>query len=107
MVKASMLLIAVIFLAMGILYQMGVLNFALPSLNAQKVQQRGVSMHREDLAAADALTRGAAYAGNPVYRAKLRPAGQTNPLPETSAGQGGDASSLSAIAYAAPSARRE
>jgi capsular exopolysaccharide synthesis family protein len=107
MVKASMFLIAVIFLAMGILYQMGVLKFALPSLNAQKVQQRGVSMHRGDRAATDALTRGVAYAGNPVYRAKLRPAGQTNPLPQTSAGQGGDASALSAIAYAAPSARRE
>ena len=107
MVKASMFLIAVIFLAMGILYQMGVLKFALPSLNAQKGQQRGVSMHRGDRAATDALTRGVAYAGNPVYRAKLRPADQTNPLPETSAGQGGDASSLSAIAYAAPSARRE
>jgi capsular exopolysaccharide synthesis family protein len=107
MVKASMFLIAVIFLAMGILYQMGVLKFALPSLNAQKVQQRGVSMHRGDRAATDALTRGVAYAGNPVYRAKLRPADQTNPLPQTSTGQGGDASALSAIAYAAPSARRE
>jgi hypothetical protein len=107
MVKASMFLIAVIFLAMGILYQMGVLKFALPSLNAQKVQQRGVSMHRGDRAATDALTRGVAYAGNPVYRAKLRPAGQTPPLQGTSAGQGGNASALSAIAYAAPSARRE
>jgi capsular exopolysaccharide synthesis family protein len=107
MVKASMLLIAVIFLAMGILYQMGVLNFVLPSLNAQKGQQRGVSMHRGDRAATDALTRGVAYAGNQGFRAELRPAGQTNPLPETSAGQGGDASSLSAIAYAALSTRRE
>ena len=59
MVKASMLLIAVIFLAMGILYQMGILNFALPSLNAQKLQQRGASMHREGLASTDNLTRGA------------------------------------------------
>jgi Tfp pilus assembly protein PilV len=107
MVKTSMFLIAVIFLAMGILYQMGILKFTLPSLNAQKGQQRGVSMHRGDRAATDALTRGVAYAGKPVYRAKLRPADQTNPLPETSAGQGGDASSFSAIAYAAPSARRE
>ena len=102
-----MLLIAVIFLAMGILYQMGVLNFALPSLNAQKGQQKGVSMHRGDRSATDALTRGVAVAGNPVYRAKLRPADQTNSLPETSAGPVGDASFFSAIAYAAPSARRE
>ena len=107
MVKASMLLIAVIFLAMGILYQMGVLNFALPSLNAQKGQQKGVSMHRGDRSATDVLTRGVAVAGNPVYRAKLRPADQTNPLPETSAGPVGDASFFSAIAYAAPSTRRE
>ena len=107
MVKASMLLIAVIFLAMGILYQMGILNFALPSLNAQKLQHRGASMHREGLASADNLNRGAAVAGHPAYRAKIRLAGQANPLPEISADQGGDAASLSAIAYAAPSARRE
>ena len=107
MVKASMLLIAVIFLAMGILYQMGILNFALPSLNAQKLQHRGASMHREGLASADDLNRGATVAGHTAYRAKIRLAGQANPLPEISAGQGGDAASLSAIAYAAPSARRE
>jgi hypothetical protein len=108
MVKAGMLLIAFIFLTMGILYQMGVLKFSLPSLNAQKLQHRGASIHREGLVAADALIRVAAQAGSPVYRAKLRPAGQTNSLQKTSAGQGGGhASSLSAIAYAAPSASRE
>jgi capsular exopolysaccharide synthesis family protein len=107
MVKASMLLIAVIFLAMGILYQMGILSFALPSLNAQKLQHRGASIHREGLASADNLNRVAAVAGHTAYRAKIRLAGQANPLPEISADQGGDAASLSAIAYAAPSARRE
>jgi len=107
MVKAGMLLIAVIFLAMGILYQMGVLNFALPSLNAQKLQHRGASMHREGLASADSQTRGAAYDGNPVYRARIRTAGPPSPLPETAAGQGGEGLSHPAIAFAVPPERKE
>ena len=107
MVKAGMLLIAVIFLAMGILYQMGVLNFALPSLNAQKLQHRGASMHREGLASAATLIRGAAYDGNPVYRARIRTAGPTSPLPETAAGQGGEGLPHPAIAFAVPPERKE
>jgi capsular exopolysaccharide synthesis family protein len=42
--KASLLLVAVIFLVMGILYQMGYLNFALPSASAQRGHQKEVSM---------------------------------------------------------------
>jgi len=83
-VKAGVFILAVMFLVAGILYQMGYLNFALPSLNAQKIQHRGASMQRED-------------------HAKTRLAGPAHPLPEPSAGQGGEGSPHAAF----PSERRE
>ena len=85
-VKTGAFILAVMFLVAGILYQMGYLNFALPSLNAQKIQHRGASTPRDD-------------------RARTRLAGPAHPLPEPSAGQGGESSPQTVIAF--PSERRE
>lgn len=99
-VRAGVLFIALVFLVTGILYQMGVLKFALPTLNAGKAQHRGSAMPRDVRAAALDGMPFAAAAGNPVYKAKVRSAGQANSLPETSRAQRGERAPQPAIAYA-------
>ena len=57
-VRASVFFIAVTCLIAGILYQMGVLHFAMPPLDARKIQHRGESMQRENRIAAAATGLG-------------------------------------------------
>ena len=90
-VKTGVFILAVAFLVAGILYQMGYLKFVLPSPNAQKIQHRGASMHRQGLASADNMTGRGDVAGSTVHRGKVLPAGQAgSTLPGPSACQGGE-----------------
>lgn len=97
--RAGVFFMAVLFLLTGILYQMGLLRFALPSLSAEKTQHRGAAMHREGRVAADDGLRFAAAAGNPVYRAKIRVAGHAG-IPSETAPHRGEPLTHPAVAYA-------
>lgn len=60
--RAAVFILAVTFLAAGILYQMGYLTFAMPSLEARKIQHRGAVTPGDPPAAAEAAVRAAGIA---------------------------------------------
>jgi hypothetical protein len=96
-VRASVFFIAVTCLLVGILYQMGVLHFAMPSLEARKIQHRGAFMPREGVSTVDDGARFTTVAGNRVYRAEVRPADAQRPLPAAIGAQRGTESPQSLI----------
>jgi len=71
-VRASVLILAVTCLAAGILYQMGYLTFAMPSLEARKIQHRGAMTPGDPPAAAGAAVRAAGIAGGAPRSGQMR-----------------------------------
>jgi capsular exopolysaccharide synthesis family protein len=106
-VKTGVFVLAVLFLVAGILYQMGYLNFALPSLNAQKIQHRGAMMPGEALAATDPSLRGADDAGNPVVGSGNQRAVENSAPSDPGEATGREGVHSRAIACAAPGKHEE
>jgi len=71
-VRAAVLILAVTCLAAGILYQMGYLTFAMPSLEARKIQHRGAMTPGDPPAAAGAAVRAAGIAGGAPRSGQVR-----------------------------------